>query len=93
MWQYFHCLEQNMRKEMNSLDRYNEIFKSVLLLEDEDIASASIDNVIQWDSLEHFRLITEIEETFDVQFKNEEIAAFVSYKSGLEILKKYGVTV
>ena len=77
---------------MNCLNRYNKIFKSVLLLEDENIENASIDSVAQWDSLEHFHLVTEIEENFNIRFKNDEIAAFVSYKSGLEILKKHGVT-
>lgn len=75
---------------MNNLNQYNEIFKNVLLLEDETIQDATIDNVLQWDSLEHFHLVTEIEEKFNIKFKNEEIADFISYKSGLEILRKHG---
>ncbi len=78
---------------MNNTDQYNEIFKRILLLEDEQVKDACIDNVPQWDSLEHFHLITEIEKRFNIKFQNEEIADFISYERGLAILKKHGVAI
>lgn len=78
---------------MNNIERYNSIFKSVLILDDSQVESASIDNVPQWDSLEHFHLISEIEKQFSIKFHNEDIAYFISYERGLEILRKLGVTI
>lgn len=76
---------------MNNIETYKQIFEEILLLNKDEIENASILDTEQWDSLEHFNLVTNIEEKFDVNFTNEDIIDFVSYQSGIEILKKYGL--
>lgn len=76
---------------MSNIEKYRKIFEEILLLDSDDFEEVSILNTEQWDSLEHFNLINQIEECFGVSFTNEDINDFVSYSSGIEILKKYGV--
>ena len=76
---------------MRNIENYKRIFVDTLLLKKEEVENASILDTEQWDSLEHFNLVNQIEETFGVKFSNEDIIDFVSYHSGIEILKKYGV--
>lgn len=76
---------------MSNIEKYRKIFEEILLLDSDDFEEVSILNTEQWDSLEHFNLINQMEECFGVSFTNEDINDFVSYSSGIEILKKYGV--
>lgn len=76
---------------MSNIEKYRKIFEEILLLDGDDFEEVSILNTEQWDSLEHFNLINQMEECFGVSFTNEDINDFVSYSSGIEILKRYGV--
>lgn len=46
-----------------------------------------------WDSAGHLILITELEKAFNIIFKIEDILNFKSFKEGINILKKYDISI
>ena len=51
--------------------------------------NASMDNVPEWDSLNHLRLIMSIEEEFGISLDPEDIVRFQDFQSALTIINKY----
>ena len=63
-----------MLTEKEIYDRLNEIFQDVF--DDETIhvsAATTADDIEDWDSLEHIRLIAAVERNFTMRFKMGEI--------------------
>ena len=51
------------------------VFRSVFEIDDLQIADdMTADNIEDWDSLAHITLITEVEKSFEVRFRNAEVA-------------------
>ena len=48
-------------------------------------------DVDDWDSIAHFQLISNLEDTFDILFDTDDILHYESYLHGIEILRKYGI--
>ena len=44
-----------------------------------------------WNSVSHIDMISQLEETFAVQFSTIEIMRFSTYEKGIEALEKFGV--
>ena len=77
---------------MTNLEKYNDVFCRVLNVNVDVLnESFTFKDVLQWDSVAHLSLISELEEVFDVFFESEDILHYGSYKNGITILKKYGV--
>ena len=77
---------------MTNLEKYNEVLKGCLRLEDDELNENLMYNRHRnWDSVSHIDMIAELEETFDVQFSTLEIMQFSTYNKGIEILEKLGV--
>ena len=77
---------------MNNLKKYTEIFCNVLNVPENVLnESFTFRDVEEWDSIAHFALISELEDTFDIMFDTEDILHYGSYLNGIEILKRYGV--
>tara|TARA_A100001015_G_C14761558_1_gene621648 strand:- start:80 stop:322 length:243 start_codon:yes stop_codon:yes gene_type:complete len=74
---------------MSSIDKYSEIFRSSLNL-DENKFSVEIqyNEVDEWDSIGHMTLISALEEEYKITFETDDIIDFSSFKKGIEILKK-----
>ena len=72
------------------IKNYNEIFYKIFeIIEiNEDL---SYGKITEWDSIGHMKLISEIEEYFDIMMDPEDIINFKSYKDGLIILEKYDI--
>jgi len=45
-----------------------------------------------WDSVAHMRLVSEIENAFDVLFENGDVLAMNSYRSTVSILTRLGIS-
>lgn len=72
--------------------KYINIFKQILKIEDEKVLNeARINNIFNWNSYNHLRLIAEIERQFDVKFTPKNILEFQSFQSGIEILSDKGI--
>ncbi len=79
---------------MTNLETYNQVFIDVLGVRKEDLNEKfTFQSVPQWDSVAHLNLISELEDAFDVMFESEDILHYGSYLNGIEILRRYGVTI
>ena len=75
-----------------TLQEYNQIFMEAFSLTEEQLNDeVAMGKTADWDSIGHVKLITAIEDTFDVMFDTEDILGFTSYVIGKEILKKYDI--
>ncbi|MCQ2497599.1 MAG: acyl carrier protein [Lachnospiraceae bacterium] len=78
---------------MNNKEKYNNAFIVSFDVTEDQLAGLEYQGVPAWDSVGHMGLISEIEDAFDIQFETDDIVDFNSYEKGIELLKKYDVTV
>lgn len=78
---------------MSNLEKYNEAFKNTLNLTDDKLAGLEYQGVKEWDSIGHMSLMSELEDTFEIELETDDIIDFSSYDKGKEILKKYGIEI
>ena len=76
---------------MSSLEKYNNVFLTNLLISENQLKGLQYQSVPAWDSVGHMGLITALEEAFDIMIDTDDIIDFSSYEKGKEILKKYNV--
>ena len=78
---------------MTNLEKYNEVFKEVLGVTDEQLNGLKYQDIETWDSVGHMSLVAALEDAFDIMFDTNDIIDFNSYEKGKEILAKdeYGV--
>ena len=79
---------------MSNLDRYKQCFMTSFTL-DEGAFKNNIEynSIPEWDSIGHMAMIAELEEAFDISMDIDDIIEFSSYIIGMEILKKYEVSI
>lgn len=79
---------------MTAREQYDTIFRRNLMLsEEEELKNRDMLNVPCWNSVEHFMMISELENVFSLTLNEEEMMDFTSYRKGLEILANHGVRV
>lgn len=78
---------------MTNREKYDNAFIESLDVEKEQLMGLQYQGVPTWDSVGHMGLISEIEDTFDIQFETDDIVDFNSYEKGIELLTKYDVVV
>ncbi len=78
---------------MNNREKYNKAFIESFDVTDEQLEGLKYQDIPAWDSVGHMGLISEIEDAFDIQFETDDIIDFNSYEKGIELLKKYDVSV
>ena len=80
--------------EMKELEKYNRAFEKTFKIQiDETTETLEQKSLLEWDSLGQMRLITAIESEFGIMLEMNDIKKFTSYKAGIEILKKYNITI
>lgn len=77
---------------MNKKDLYTKVFQDIFSLSALALEELSYQSIPAWDSVGHMELMTVLEDTFNVQLDIDDIIDFSSYKKGIEILQKNGVT-
>lgn len=66
-----------------------KIFSSILEINEKDIKDdVSPKNTKKWDSLNHLKIIMEIENTFNIELLPEEAIDLFSFKDSLELVRK-----
>ena len=77
---------------MNKIEQYQKIFIESLSIEPEKFnESIKYNEIPEWDSIGHMTLMSGLEEGFKIALETDDIVEFDSYKTGIEILKKYKV--
>lgn len=78
---------------MTAREKYNKAFIESLDVTEDQLSGLSYQDVPGWDSVGHMGLISELEDTFDIQFETDDIVDFNSYEKGIELLSKYDITI
>lgn len=77
---------------MALIDRVAALFVKVFSIEPERFSLDLVpEDVLRWDSLGHMELVTNLEETFNVQFEVDEISEMTSGLKVVELLQAKGV--
>ena len=78
---------------MTNAEKYMNVFTTTFDIKPEETKGLKYQDIAAWDSVGHMGLISELEDAFDIQFETDDIVDFNSYEKGIELLKKYNVTV
>ncbi len=75
----------------NINERLNEVFQNVF--DDEDIEvtrDTTADDIEDWDSLEHIRLIAAVEREFGIKFTMKEVSTMKNVGEMIDIIEERG---
>lgn len=75
----------------NLNERLNEVFQNIF--DDDDIVvdrNTTADDIDDWDSLEHIRLIAAVEREFGVKFSMKEVSAMKNVGEMMDIIEARG---
>ena len=77
---------------MDNKAQYQKIFMESLSMEISKFnENIKYNEIPEWDSIRHMTLMSGLEEGFKIALETDDILEFDSYKTGIEILKKYKV--
>ena len=77
---------------MTNLEKYNNIFKKMFNVPDEELESLAYKETAEWNSMAQIALVAEIEAQFDLDFDTDDIFQLKSYVIGNEMLaRKFNV--
>ena len=75
------------------MEEYKKIFQESLNINKELINDKlKYNHIPEWDSIGHMTLIAALEEKYKISIDTDDIVDFSSFKKGIEILKKYKVS-
>ena len=75
----------------NINERLNEVFQNVF--DDEDIVvdrDTTADDIDDWDSLEHIRLVAAVEREFGIKFTMKEVSSMKNVGEMMDIISERG---
>lgn len=77
---------------MDTNNKYASCFRRAFHLDDDEVVTGfAYQSNVQWDSVGHLTLVTEIENTFGIQLDVDDVIDFSSFEVGKQILEKYGL--
>ena len=79
------------KKTYYSIDDYRNVYARVLCVPVSNVDGLVAYESDEWDSMNHMKLIIEMEQTFGVELSSEDARRFKSFALGLEVLKELGV--
>lgn len=69
--------------------KIKELFKKVLKIKDSDFNDRlSQDSCMNWDSVNHLTIITELEKMFNIKFSVDDVLSMVNVKAVKERVRK-----
>ena len=76
------------------VNKYQDAFVEAFELSDKSsLINLEYQSIDEWDSIGHMALMAELENSFGITIKTEDLIEFESYKQGVEILKRYDIVV
>ena len=77
---------------MSNTDKLTAAFSNALGIRKEKINDQlSYQSIVQWDSMAHMVLVTEIEDTFSIQIEDKDIIQMDTFLNIKQLLVKYSV--
>jgi acyl carrier protein len=73
---------------MTNLEKYNDIFKKMFNVSDNELESLAYKETLEWNSMAQIALVAEIEDKFDLDFDTDDIFQLKSYVIGKNMLAK-----
>ena len=78
----------------DNLIKYRDaFFEAFELEEDYELKDLKYQSIDEWDSIGHMALMAELESSFDITIKTEDLIVFESYKQGVDILSRYDIII
>jgi acyl carrier protein len=77
---------------MEQLNKYKQAFVEIIGVTEDQLPGLVYQATAGWDSVGHMQLMTQLEDVFGIALDMEDILEFSSYEKGMDILRKYGVT-
>ena len=78
---------------MTNLMKYKNAFMEALGIKEEALVGLNYQDISEWDSVGHMRMITLMEDAYDLMMEIDDIIDFSSFEKGIDILAKYGVDI
>ncbi len=79
---------------MNNKEKYDKVFVDSFSIDKTKVDNSLVyESISEWDSVGHMGMIAEIEESFGIMLETDDIIDFSSYEKGIEILKKYKISI
>tara|TARA_B100000768_G_C11058762_1_gene281489 strand:+ start:37 stop:276 length:240 start_codon:yes stop_codon:yes gene_type:complete len=77
---------------MDNLKKYKTVFCESFSINESDLeGDLEYNSIKTWDSVGHMGMIADLEDKFEIMLDTDDIIDFSSYKTGIEILKKYNI--
>ena len=76
---------------MTNIEKYKNAFVEGLEIDVNEVEGLSMETCDKWDSIGQMSLIAVLEDAFGIELEPEEVMAFTTYESGLEILKNHQI--
>ncbi len=77
-----------------NLSKYQDAFIEAFEFEDKNqLSDLKYQSIDEWDSIGHMALMAELESSFDITIKTEDLIVFESYKQGVDILSRYDIII
>ena len=70
-----------------ALNKYNEVFKSIFNVEEDQLQDLKYKEYPEWNSMAHIALISTLEDEFGISFEADDIFSFTSYEGGKSLMK------
>ena len=71
-------------------DKLKEIIADTFDIDEDEInGEMTSDSVEKWDSLNHLRLVTALEDEFDIKLTMEEVNTMIDYPKIVEFVSRY----
>ena len=78
---------------MNKGQIYDKAFITAFTIDESALGpDLKYESIPEWDSIGHMALIAELEDAFYISMEMDDIIDFSSYIKGIEIMKKYDIT-
>lgn len=77
---------------MEQLEKYKQAFVEIVGVTEDQLPGLAYHDTDGWDSVGHMQLMTHLEDIFGIALEMDDLLEFSSYEKGMDIIRKYGVT-
>tara|TARA_B110001452_G_scaffold58240_1_gene45212 strand:- start:45 stop:284 length:240 start_codon:yes stop_codon:yes gene_type:complete len=76
------------------MKKYKKIFQESLNIDNKTFnENLKYNDIPEWDSIGHMSLVAALEDGYQISIDTDDIVEYSSFKKGVEILKKYKISV